>query len=105
MIMIPKAGKPATEPTSYRPISLPTLLSKLFEKLLLERLKPILDEKQIISPHQFRFRNSHLTIDQVHRITNLLEKTLEEKYVCYSTSVDVAQAFDKVWHEGHPTQK
>jgi hypothetical protein len=39
--MIMKPGKPATEATAYRPISLLPVPSKLFEKLLLKRLKPI----------------------------------------------------------------
>jgi hypothetical protein len=39
-------------------------------------------------------------IDQVHRITTLIEKTLEEKQVCSTIFLDVAQAFDKVSHEG-----
>jgi hypothetical protein len=85
--------------TSYRPISLVPILSKLFEKLLLKRLNPILDEKQIIPTHQFGLRNKHSTIDQVHRITTLIEKALEEKQVCSTIFLDVVQAFDRVWHE------
>jgi len=81
-------------------ISLLPILSKLFKKLLLKRLKPKLDEKQIIPTHQFGFRNKHWTIDQVHRITTVIEKTLGEKKVCSTIFLDVAQAFDKVWHEG-----
>jgi hypothetical protein len=100
VIMIPKPGKPGTEVTSYRPISLLPVLLKLFEKLLLKRIKPILDEKQIIPTHQSGFRNNHSTIDQVHRLTTLTEKALEEKQVCSSIFLDVAQAFDKFWHEG-----
>ena len=95
-----KPGKPVNEVTSYRPISLLPILSKLLEKLFLKRLKPILDEKQIIPTHQFGFRNKHSTIDQVHRITATLEKALEEKQVCSTLFLDVAQAFDRVWHEG-----
>jgi hypothetical protein len=30
----------------------------------------------------------------------MIEKTLEEKQVCSSAFLNVAQAFDKVWHEG-----
>jgi hypothetical protein len=45
VIMIPKPGKSVAEVTSYRPIPLLPVVSKLFEKLLLKRLKPILDEK------------------------------------------------------------
>lgn len=100
VIMILKPGKPPHEVTSYRPISLLPVMSKLFEKLLLKRLKPILEEKNLIPPHQFGFREKHSTTDQVHRITNIIEKSLEEKKVCATIFLDVAQAFDKVWHEG-----
>jgi hypothetical protein len=100
VIMIPKPGKQVNVVTSYRPISLLPMISKLYEKLLLKRLKPIIEEKRIIPLHQFGFRDKHATIDQVHRITNLIEKALEEKNVCSAVFLDVAQAFDKVWHRG-----
>lgn len=100
VIMIPKPGKPPHLITSYRPISLLPIMSKLFEKLLLKRLKLIIEKKKLIPNHQFGFRSEHSTIDQVHRITNIIEKTLEEKKVCSAVFLDVAQAFDKVWHEG-----
>jgi hypothetical protein len=45
IIMIQKPGKPPNEKTSYRPISLLPIVSKIFEKLLLRRLKPIIEEK------------------------------------------------------------
>jgi len=40
VIMLFKPGMPPEQVTSYRPISLLQSLSKLFEKLLLKRLKP-----------------------------------------------------------------
>lgn len=100
VIMIAKPGKPPHEVTSYRPISLLPVMAKLFEKLLLKRLKPVIERKQLIPDHQFGFRNQHSTIDQVHRITSVIEKALEEKKVCSTIFLDVAQAFDKVWHKG-----
>ena len=75
-------------------------MSKLFEKLVLKRLTPILDAKHIIPLHQFGFRQQHSTIDQVHRITAIIEQALEEQKVCATMFLDVAQAFDKVWHAG-----
>jgi hypothetical protein len=74
VIMILKPEKRATEVTSYRPISLLPVLSKLFEKLLLKTLKPIFEEKKIIPNYQFGFRHKNSTIDQVHTITTLIEK-------------------------------
>jgi hypothetical protein len=99
VIMLLKPEKLATEVTSHRPISLLPVLSKLFQKLILERLKPIIEEKQIIPNHQFGFRDKHPTIDQVHKITTIIEKAIEERQVCSIVFLDVAQAFDTVWHE------
>lgn len=96
IIMLLKPGKPAEEVTSYRPISLLPTISKLYEKLLLKRLKPLTH----IPHHQFGFRSQHSTIDQVHRVTSVIEKAFEEKKYCTAVFLDVAQAFDRVWHQG-----
>jgi len=98
--MLLKPGKPPEKVTSYIPISLLPSLSKLFEKLLLKRLKPIIEVKQLIPEHQFGFRSKHSTIEQVHRVTNIINKALEEKKYCCGVFLDNAQAFDKVWHKG-----
>lgn len=100
IIMIPKPGKDKTQIKSYRPISLLPILSKLFEKLLLEKIHPHLNQNNIIPQHQFGFRHKHSTIEQVHRITNCIKKALDERKYCTGVFLDIAQAFDKVWHEG-----
>lgn len=92
VIMILKPGKEPHEITSYRPISLLPIMAKLFERLLYKRLKPIIELRNIIPSHQFGFRNKHSTIDQVHRITDIIEKSLEHKKICSAVFLDVAQA-------------
>jgi retron-type reverse transcriptase len=57
-------------------------------------------QEALILNHQFGFRSNPSTIDQVHRITNIIENALEEEKICSAIFLDVAQAFDKVWHEG-----
>jgi hypothetical protein len=100
VIMILKPGKTPHEVKSYRPISLLPVISKVFEKLLLKRIRPLIQNAKLIPDHQFGFRQRHSTIDQVHRITDVIEKALEGKQICSALFLDVAQAFDKVWHEG-----
>jgi len=46
VIMIPKPGKSLHEAALYRPISLLPVMSKLFKKLLIKRLKPIIERKK-----------------------------------------------------------
>lgn len=100
VIMVLKPGKPPNEVKSYRPISLLPIISKIFERILLRRLQPVIEDNNLIPDHQFGFRSKHSTIDQVHRITDVIEKALEERKICSSLFLDVSQAFDKVWHEG-----
>lgn len=95
--MILKPVKPPNEKTSYQPISLLPVISKVFEKLLLKRLKPIIQEKRLIPPQQFCFHNKHSRINKVDQLINTFEKSLDEK-VCSPVFLDVAQAYDKVWH-------
>lgn len=100
IIMIHKPGKDETQISSYRPISMLPTISKLFEKMVLGRLKPVLENQNIIPDHQFGFRSQHGTIEQVHRIVNAIKLTYEEKKYCSAVFLDIAQAFDKVWHKG-----
>ena len=99
IITVVKPGKPAEEVTSYRPISLLPILSKLFEKIFLTRIKPTLQAKRIIPDHQFGFRKEHATIEQIHLITNVINKALESNKYCKAVFLDISQAFDKVWRE------
>jgi hypothetical protein len=100
VIMIPKPGKNLNEVESYRPVSLLLIMLKRFEKLILKRLKPIIAEKQLVPAHHFGFRKGHSTIDWVNRITDIIEKSLENKDMCSTVFLDIAQAFDRVWHRG-----
>lgn len=100
IIMIPKPGKDITQVTSYRPISLLPILSKLFERMFLNRLLQEVDLNTIIPYHQFGFRKNHSTTEQIHRITNLIRDAFEKKQYCTALFIDISQAFDKVWHDG-----
>lgn len=100
IIMILKPNKPENEVSSYRPISLLPILSKLFEKLFQTRLQPIVESVRILPEHQFGFRQSHGTPEQCHRIIKKVRETLENKEYCSAVFLDVKQAFDRVWHDG-----
>lgn len=100
VIMIPKAGKPLEDIESYRPISLLPVIGKIIEKILLLRLKPILQSQNLIPDHQFGFRDSHATVEQVNRMVKTIRTAFEEKKYCSAVFLDISQAFDKVWHTG-----
>lgn len=100
IILIHKNGKPTNEVSSYRPISLLPVVSKLFERIFLRRLKPMLVVEKIVPDHQFGFRAKHATVEQVHRVVRKVRQTLEKKEYCSAVFLDIQQAFDRVWHKG-----
>ncbi|CAB0001509.1 unnamed protein product [Nesidiocoris tenuis] len=71
---------------------------KHYESTKIEAEKYQISGIKIITP--VYSLEKHSTIDQVHRIVNIIEEALEKKNVCSGIFLDVAQAFDKVWHEG-----
>lgn len=100
IVMVHKPGKPRTEISSYRPISLLSSLSKVLEKLILNRIGTIIKSRDVLPNHQFGFRTEHATIQQCHRLVDAISLTLENREICSAVFLDVTQAFDKVWHPG-----
>ena len=96
--MIPKPQKQAKDPKGYRPISLLSIFSKLFERLLLPKLLEFLGP--IIPPFQFGFRNHHSCPQQVYNVVDEILEAFENQEVCMGLFLDTEKAFDKVWHPG-----
>jgi hypothetical protein len=95
-----KPGKPPKELTSYRPISLLLSVSKVFEKLLLKGLLPVVENNRSVPNHQFGFRQRYFTVEQTGRIVKRRNESLETNLYCSAAFLDISQAFDKVWHTG-----
>ena len=65
IIPINKMGKPLDSPASFRPISLTSCVSKLFDGIILSRLLFFLESHFILSPCQADFRPGRSTLDQI----------------------------------------
>jgi hypothetical protein len=91
-----KPGKDPSIPKSYRPISLLSHTYKLFERLLLNRLAPVVDEQLI--PEQAGFRPGKSTTSQVLNLTQHIEDGFEEGLVTGVVFVDLSAAYDTVNH-------
>jgi hypothetical protein len=95
IVPIHKPGKQANSPTSYRPISLLPTISKLYERILLNRIKPFL---HIIPKYQLGFQTQHSTCHQIQRISEIIVHGFENKQYTTAVLLDLTQAFDKVWY-------
>jgi len=79
IIMIAKPGKPPTEASSYRPISLLPIMFKVFERLLLHRLDETIHIDGLLPIHQFGFRNNHSTIHNAIELSTKSKRASKER--------------------------
>lgn len=79
VVGIPKPKQVVTLPTNYRPISLLNSLSKVLERIILNRLKRHLSTNAVIPKEQFGFRAGHSTNHQLTRITRVVKQGFATK--------------------------
>lgn len=77
VVPIHKNG-PVSELNNYRPISIITSLTKVFEKIINTRLNSFLEKNKILSPHQFGFRKNTSTNDAIATLTDLIYKSVDD---------------------------
>jgi hypothetical protein len=59
-----------------------------------------LNPQDWIPNQQFPFRQAHSTVQQCHRITDVINKVIENQQYCTAAFLDVSQIFNKVCHPG-----
>ena len=101
IIPIHKPGKPTSSPSSFRPISLTSCISKFFERLILSRLTFQLESNHLLSTCQAGFCPGRSSLDQILTLSQSIWNIFQKKKPPDRTileSVDFSKAFDSVWH-------
>ena len=84
--------------SNYRPISLLSNLSKIFERAMYDRIELFLDEFEIIYSKQFGFRKKYSTNHALISIVEQVRKNMDNKIFSCGVFVDLEKAFDTVNH-------
>ena len=98
VIPIHKKG-PKDIVSNYRPISLLSIFSKIFEKLMKKSLLNFLESKYIIDPRQFGFRAGRNTFSALKTFTEEIYNSLDKQHSLLSIYIDFTKAFDTVKHD------
>ena len=83
---------------NYRPISLLSNISKIFEKSMHIRLVNFLRKNKLLFCHQFGFRNGYSVNHALTSLTELIRKALDEDKFACGVFIDLQKAFDTVDH-------
>jgi hypothetical protein len=83
----------------YRPISLLSVFSKIYEKCIYTRIYHYLIQNNLIYSKQFGFRSGYSTNHAIISLTEYIRSKLDAgEYVC-GVFVDLEKAFDTVHHD------
>lgn len=97
---IPKKGGSSSDPNNYRPIAITSILSKVMEKVINHKFLAYLEKYHLLSDRQYGFRSNRSTGDLMTLLTENVSRAIHNFGECQTISLDIAKAFDKVWHRG-----
>ena len=84
---------------NYRPISLLSAFSKIYEKLLFTRIYSYLNVNKLIYNKQFGFRSNYYTNHAILSITEHIKAFVDTGHYVCEIFVDLEKAFDTVNHK------
>ena len=84
--------------SNYKPNSILSPFSKIFEKCLHTQLYNYFTQNKILTQHQYAFKKHSSTSDAVADVYNQILLNLNEKKLTCSIFLDLAEAFDCINH-------
>ena len=96
---IPKPGKPKKDPKSYRPIALTPHVSKVYERLVKNRLEYYLEKNNLLPKCQSGFRRGRSCIENLVKLSSHVKRAMMRRRPVLATFYDIKRAYDTVWHK------
>ena len=98
VIPIYKSGE-TTLIKNYRPVSVLSVFSKIFERIIHVRLLDFLDQHNILSNSQFGFRKKHSTVSALSILIDKIYTGLNDGNITLGLYLDFSKAFDTIDHQ------
>ena len=83
---------------NYRPVSILSCFSKLFEKIMAPRLLNYLNNNSLLSDYQFGFRPNYGTQLAVQQLCQQMYDAIDDKQFLVTVFCDLSKAFDTISH-------
>ena len=96
ILPIPKSGDLSIT-SNYRGIALTSLVAKVINRMLLNRIRPVIDPK--LRGNQHGFRPGRSTTTQVLALRRIIEGVKKKNLPAILTFIDFSKAFDSIGHK------
>ena len=85
---------------NYHPVSLLSVVTKVFEKLVNNRIVDHLEKCGLFSDYQSGFRSSRSTADLLVIVSDRIARAFNSSGATRAVTLDISMAFDRIWHTG-----
>ena len=85
---------------NHRPVSLLSVVSKVFEKLVNNRIVDHLGKCGLFSDFQYGFRSSRSPADLLTVVSDRIGRAFNRSGATRAVALDMSKAFNRVWHAG-----
>ena len=85
---------------NYHPVNLLSVVSKVFKKLVINRIVDHLEKCGLFSDFQYGFRSSRSTADLLTVASNRIARVFNRSGATQAVAIDISKAFARVWHAG-----
>ena len=92
-------GKRSTA-KNYHPVSLLSVISKVFEILVNNRIVYHQEKSGLFSDFQYRVRSSRSTADLLTVVSDKMARAFNRSRTTRAVALDISKAFVRVWHAG-----
>ena len=86
--------------TNYRPVSLLSVVSKVFQKLANNVTVDHIENCGFFSNFQYGFRSSRSTADLLTVVSDRISRAFNSFGAIGAVALDISKAFERVWHSG-----
>lgn len=101
VVFLRKPGrKDYSDAANYRPITLSSVVGKLFERIIESRLREIVEENNWLDKDQHGFRRGKSTGTYLSQMISTIQHNCSKNFATAGIFVDLQKAFDSIWHDG-----
>ena len=100
MVLVFKNVGERSAAKNYRPFSLLSVVSKVFEKLVNNRIVDHLKKYGLFSDFQYGFRSSRSTADLLTVVSERIAWSFNRSGATRAVALHISRAFDRIWPAG-----
>ena len=86
------------DPSQYRPVSILTIISKIFERSAVDQLVTYYNTHNLLNPRQHAYRKYHSTTTSLFELTETIKKHIDNGNFVAIAALDLSKAFDSLAH-------